>query len=419
MRVVIYSGTFKKNQDGVARATYELVNSLLQDGNKVLLGSPLITPQKRENLDLVLIPSLPFKFYPDYRFALPYYKFYRKIDEFQPDLIHIATPDLMGLLTLIYAKRHNVPVVFIHHTDFQSYLKYFQVDWLVKSAWPTMVFVYNQSLNVFAPSQSSAELLEKKGVNHVDIWSRGIDRSQFHPRFRSKQLRKKWGAENKKVFLFVGRLVVYKGLEIFEKIYHHFEDRLDSDVAFVITGEGPIRAKLEAQMPKAIFTGYLQGKKLSEVYASADIFLFPSSTETFGQVIQEGIASGLPVIVSDRGGCQEIATNSNAGLIVKDRNIPQWVEACKQLVDDPKLYHKLRKEGLEYAERRSWQSVNNKLIMKYKNYALLWNKKQVLAQSIENKTKFSVPQLKSISAIEKEMVNLDSKKKYHYFDFKS
>ncbi|MCF2141998.1 MAG: glycosyltransferase family 1 protein [Candidatus Lokiarchaeota archaeon] len=376
MRVAIYSGTFKKNQDGVARATYELVNSLLEGHHRILLGAPLITPQHRAGLELVLIPSFPFKFYPDYRFALPYYKFYRKLDEFQPDIIHIATPDLMGLITLVYAKRRNIPVIFIHHTDFQSYMKYFQVDWLVKTMWPAMVAVYNKALNVFAPTQKYVDLLHRKGVKHVDIWSRGIDRKQFNPKNRSKELRKAWNAENKKVFLFVGRLVWYKGLRTFIKIYKQFENRLDKDMAFVLIGDGPIRATLQAEMPKAIFTGYLHGEKLGQAYASADVLLFPSTTETFGQVIQEALASGLPVIVSDKGGCQEIVNQSKGGIIVPWKNLSLWKEACEVMLFDEIQYHKYRESGLKYAESRNWKKLNEQLIQKYQNYAFLWNQKQ-------------------------------------------
>ncbi|RLI66112.1 MAG: glycosyltransferase family 1 protein [Promethearchaeia archaeon] len=376
MRFAIYSGTFKKNQDGVARATYELVDSLLKRHHRILLGAPMITPQKRKGLKLVEVPSIPFNFYPDYRCALPSIKFYRELDEFQPDLIHIATPDLMGLLTLVYAKRRNIPVVFIHHTDFQSYMKYFQVDWLVKTMWPAMVAVYNKALNVFAPTQQYVDLLQHKGVKHVDIWSRGIDRNQFNPKYRSQTLRKQWGAENKKVFLFVGRLVWYKGLRTFVRLYRYFEDRLDKDIAFVLAGDGPIRSHLEKSMPKAIFTGYLEGEALGKAYASSDVFLFPSTTETFGQVIQEALASGLPVIVSDKGGCQEIVKTSNGGIIVPSKNMTEWKRACEIMLTDAEQYHKFREAGLKYAKERSWEKVNGKLIEKYENYALLWNRMQ-------------------------------------------
>lgn len=376
MRIAIYSGTFKKNQDGVARATYELVDSLLKSHHKVLLGAPLITPQKRKGLTLIKVPSVPFTFYPDYRCALPSIKFYRKLDEFQPDIIHIATPDLMGLLTLVYAKRRNIPVVFIHHTDFQSYMKYFQVDWLVKTMWPAMVSVYNKALNIFAPTQQYVDLLHRKGVKHVDIWSRGIDRNQFNPHQRSMELRKQWGAENKKVFLFVGRLVWYKGLRTFVKLYHHFENRLDKDVAFVLAGDGPIRSHLQASMPKAIFTGYLEGEQLGKVYASADVFLFPSTTETFGQVVQEALSSGIPAIVSDKGGCQEIVKASKGGIVVPSKNLEQWIKACETMISNQEIYQNFRESGLKYARERSWEKVNSRLIQKYESYALLWNRKQ-------------------------------------------
>lgn len=376
MKIGIYTGTFKKNHDGVARATYHIVASLLNRGHEVLVGSPMITPQKRKGLSLYTIFSVPLFFYPAYRFSFPDFSFFRKMDEFQPDFIHIATPDAIGLLLCYYARIKRIPYVFIHHSDIIRVFRYYSLGFLQKTVEFLYRHFYNEAIDVFTPTYQIKREVEALGVKPLSIWSRGIDRNHFHNRFRSEELRKNWKAEGKKVIFYAGRLVWYKDLHIFVDVYNKFKERGHDDVVFVLAGDGPIREELTTKMPDALFLGCLNDQRLSRAFASGDIFLFPSTTETFGQVVQEALSSGLPAVVSDVGGCQEIISLSNAGLVVQAQNAEKFFQACVRLVTNEVLYSNLRNNALEFASRRSWSKINAEIIDKYELYAKAWKKIQ-------------------------------------------
>lgn len=379
MKILIYAGTFIKNQDGVARATYRLVQTLLNQNIQVLVLAPKATPQNRPGLTIYEVPSVPCPLYKDYHMAIPNGKIIRWIKGFKPDIIHIATPDFIGIQILQFAKIAHIPVVSIHHTDFCEYLPYYNLSFLQEFFWDVFTKFYNFTERTFAPTEEIKKKLESRGVKHVSVWSRGIDREAFHPKFRSELLRTRWNAKNKKVIMYVGRFVWYKDLRIVYKVYQRFQDRIDKDIVFVMVGSGPVEPILRKKMPKAKFTGYLQGKSLSKVFASGDIFLFPSTTETFGQVIQEALSSGMPAVVSNKGGCQEIIQKSHGGIIAKAKNVDEFYEAVKELVDNHTTYNQVRSNGLKYAKKRTWEKINLELVRKYRVLATYLKKFQTIA----------------------------------------
>jgi phosphatidylinositol alpha 1,6-mannosyltransferase len=366
MRVAIYAGTYKKNQDGATKTLYELTDSLLRRNIKVGIWAFSITPQNRPGLSLHKIPSIPLCFYPDYQIALPIRQLASQLDEFQPHLIHIAAPDLVGVFLVKYAKRENIPVVMSYHTDFPSYLKPYKIDYLEKAVWKYFKWFYNQAHAVFVPTEKVARELAEKGIRHSKIWSRGIHPQVFNPTFSSARLRGQWGARGKKVILFSGRFVWYKDLTTVIEIYQLFKKGGGEEVVFVLLGKGPVEDELKRWMPEAVFPGYLSGKDLSAAYASADILLFPSTTEAFGNVVQEALSSGIPAIVSDQGGCQEIVENSGGGLIVRAKDSESFYRCCQKLLSDTTLYRKLRQNGLKYARDRVWEKINDAVISEYR-----------------------------------------------------
>jgi glycosyltransferase involved in cell wall biosynthesis len=377
MRVAIYTGTYVKEQDGVARATRRLAKSLLKQGHYVMVMTPSLTPQKHPRLSLCKLPSIPFILSPDYNISLPNGTVIRALKSFEPDIIHVTTPDFIGFQVVYFARLTHIPVVSIHHTDFPDYMTYFHMGFIKEFMWDLLVRYYNITDRTFAPTYEFKKILEHRGAKHVDVWSRGIDRVKFNPDFRSEQLRRKWGVENKKVIVYCGRFVWYKEIKIIAKVYKMFKDRLDKDVAFMLIGSGPAEDYLRKYMPKAIFPGYLHDKALSTAFASGDIFLFPSVTETFGQVIQEALSSGLPAIVSDVGGCKEIVQNSGAGIVMESKKTKKFFEAATFLIDNPVEYAKMRQLGIDYANIRTWDNINSKLIKKYKIIATSMRKYRV------------------------------------------
>lgn len=367
IRVAIYSGTFKKDKDGASKTLYELTKSLLKEKVEVGIWSPSITPQERKGLFLFKIPSIPFPLYSDYRLAVITRRIRKQLIEFKPNLIQIAIPDIVGTYFLKFATKKEIPVVISYHTHFPAYLKYYHLGFLSKLGWKFLIWFYKKSDFVYVPTSEMARVLESRGIKNIKIWSRGINKEIYSPKYRSKNLRRKWKALDRKVILYSGRFVWYKDLDVFLKVYELFKERGPANVSFVLAGDGPIKEDLIIRMPDAHFPGYLYGKDLSRVYASADIFLFPSTTETFGNVVQEALSSGLPTIVSDIGGCKELVLRSGGGLVAKAKDPYAFYESCKRLVEDEDLYKKMRRNGLRFTEDQRWENINRKLIEEYED----------------------------------------------------
>ena len=368
MKIAIYSGTYRRNQDGATRTLYELTDSLLREDIQTGIWSYSYTEQARRGLSLFKVPSIPLVLYPDYRISLPTPRLDRDLDEFAPDIVHITVPDLMGIHFRRYARKRGIPVMCSFHTDFVSYLKSFRLGIFENQSWKYLQWLYNGTDAVLAPTEEMARILRTHGIRNVDIWSRGIHLDRFNPGFFSRELRRSWNAENRLVILYAGRFVWYKDLEIFMQVYEKFaEAGLLPRVRFVLAGDGPIRDVLEERMPEAIFPGYLSGEELSRVYASSDIFLFPSTTETFGNVIQEALASGLPALVSDKGGCQEIVAYSGAGRVCTAGDSGAFFRACRNLILNPKVKQRLRARGLDWVRSRDWDRVNASVVRTYRN----------------------------------------------------
>lgn len=369
MRIALYAGIYKQNQDGATRSLYELVNSLLEKKIEVGIWGFSITPQERPGLTLYKIPSIPVAGYPEYRLTLINPKTDWQIRNFQPDVIHVAVPDFMGLHLVHLARSKGIPIVMSFHTDFSSYLKYMGMGSLYGLSWKILKNFYNQGNAVFVPTDEYMNKLRKEGVQGVRLWSRGIHQDCFNPAYRTEELRIQWNAKSRKVILFCGRLVRYKNPDIVIQVYERFLSQLPDRARFVLCGDGPIRQELQERMPEAVFTGHQQGEDLSRVYASSDIILFPSTTETFGNVILEGLASGLPAVVSDVGGCAEIIRKSGGGIITPAGDAGQFFVNCLRLIDDPQYYETLREKGLSYAAMQSWDLINKDMISQYYSLA--------------------------------------------------
>ena len=230
-----------------------------------------------------------------------------------------------------------------------------------------MVRFYNKCDIVFAPTLEMKEQLERKGAKRVELWSRGIRKDMFSPKKRSEEIRESWNAVDRTVVLFSGRFVKYKDLDVVKGIYLKTRKDKRDDMVFVLMGKGPMENELRKEMPDAVFPGYLEGEELSRSYASGDIFLFPSTTETFGNVVQEAIASGLPAIVSDIGGCKEIVESSESGFVCRAKDVKEFYLSIIRLIDDRKLYGSLRNKGLEWSKSRTWESINGSLIRMFED----------------------------------------------------
>mgnify|MGYP006283413869 CR=1 FL=1 len=371
MKIALYTGTFVKDKDGVARTLYELVKTIKENDHKVMIWSPEISQGvEDESISVQKLASVPVIVYPDYKVGFFGPRTKRQLDEFKPDVIQISTPDLVGREFLLYGKRNNIPVSSAYHTDFPSYLSYYQLGAFATPMWGYLKWFYNNSTVTLVPTRAMQKRLKEKGILNSVIWSRGIRGVDFSPDKRSEMLREKWKARKKIVVLYSGRFVWYKDLKIYVSVSQKLIEKYGDRVRFVLLGSGPAEEDLKESMPYAVFPGYLTGEELSTAYASGDILLFPSTTETFGNVVQESLASGIPAVVSDSGGCKEIVEISKGGLISRSKDVNSFFTNTSRLIEDKDLLNELKKNALEFSKKRSWKYINEKLLDRYSTLSL-------------------------------------------------
>jgi glycosyltransferase involved in cell wall biosynthesis len=354
----------------VAKTIHELVNSIRKNGHEFAIWSSDVPEEVATEYNVRRTPSLPVFAYPAYRFGFFGSKTSREIDSFSPDIIHISTPDMAGLGFLRYGLKRGIPVSSVFHTDFPSYMSYYHVSFLKPLLWMYLRRFYNSCNTVLAPTKDVKRRLELKGIRNVDIWARGIHLDMYNPSKRSIEFRDRYGLSDEMIILFSGRLVHYKGLDVLIAVYDEVSRRYGDKIKFLVIGSGPEEGKLKKMMPDAVFPGYLTGETLYQAYASSDIFLFPSTTETFGNVILEAMASGLPCIVSDKGGCRELVNESNAGMISRSDDILSFSENCFKMIEDPTLRKRFKGNAFSFSCIMSWDKINGKLLKKYSDMVL-------------------------------------------------
>lgn len=364
-RIAIYAATFVPNKDGVAKTLHELVKTIGESGHVMSIWSSDVPENEARSYGIHRTPSLPVFAYPAYRFGFFRPKNKRELDDFKPDLIHISTPDIAGLGFLRYGRKNGIPVSSVFHTDFPSYLRFYHIGFLGAPLWYYLRKFYNGCDIVLAPTREIMTKLGNMGIRRTDIWSRGIHLDRYNPSKRSQDFRQRLGIGDETVIMFSGRFVNYKGTDVVVSVYERMMKHHAGQVRFLMIGSGPEEARLRKSMPEAIFTGYLIGEELYRAYASSDIFLFPSTTETFGNVVLEAMASGVPCVVSDKGGCQELIKDSGGGLISRSDDANSFYDNCKKLLDRKEIHTRLREKALSFSKTRSWETINRDLLSKY------------------------------------------------------
>jgi len=329
-------------------------------------GKELIVVASRSNLQLSDIPIKNFP--PIGEFELPEYELQKlsfppilqMLDYIQRERfteIIISTPGPVGLTALLAAKMLNLQTSGIYHTDFPQYIRILTEDSFLESvAWGYMHWFYGQVDTVFVNSEEYKQSWIKRGFDpaKLKILPRGLDTELFHPSRRDSAFFEKFGASNGEVrLLYVGRISKEKDLDLLADAYRRLRKE-QLPVQLFVVGHGPYSEALAKSLPEAFFTGYLRGKKLATAYASADIFVFPSTTDTFGNVILEAQASGLPVVVSDSGGPKELVAHKANGLITRSHNVEDFTDAIRSLVTDRALRERMANSARDSVTDRSW-----------------------------------------------------------------
>jgi len=365
IKIAYFAGSMKPGHDGVTRVLYKLIETLNERNIENIFFSPIIPQDSAQPTKMFEIPSVVFPLYKDYRFPVALQKsFESRLAEFKPDILHINSPCPLGFAAVKYGLRHNIPVVATYHTHFASYAKYYKVKALESVSWSYFRMIYNSCDQVFVPSKPILEELRNHGLTNLKYIPHGVDTDVFNPKFYSDEWRNKNDLNCKTILLFAGRLVWEKDLNTLANAYKILKEKRN-DIKFVLAGDGPIRNELQTLMPDALFLGYLSGRELSTAFASSDIFVFPSTTETFGNVTLEAMASGIPPICAKEGGAYGVIEENKTGLIANPRDARDLAMKIEKLVDNPALRKAIAKNSFEYAKEQSWEKIFNKLFESY------------------------------------------------------
>ncbi|MES2905124.1 MAG: glycosyltransferase family 1 protein [Pseudomonadota bacterium] len=369
LRIALFSGNYNYVRDGANQALNRLVGYLLRQGAHVRVYSPVRdNPAFPPTGDLVNVPSVPIPRRPEYRIPSSLGADVRAdLEAFAPTIVHISSPDVVAHRAVTWARARGIPVVASVHTMFETYLQYYGLSWAEPTFRAILRRLYRRCDAIVAPAESTAAVLHAQRMSRdITIWSRGVDREQFNPDRRSLEWRRGLGiGDDEMVIAFLGRIVMEKGLDVFAEAIAGANRRGVAPRVLVI-GEGPAREWFAAALPAdAVFVGAKTGTDLAVALASADVFLNPSITEAFGNVTQEAMACGLPVIAARATGATSLVEDEVSGMLVDPLEPDQYGAAIKAYAADPSLRARHGAAGLAFAKTRDWDVINGAVMRLY------------------------------------------------------
>ncbi len=364
MKVAFFAEILIKDFDGASRTMFQLIERIPLSGFEFIFICGMHQEGFETQYQVLKVPTLQVPGNATYRFAVPFLKqkqITEELERFSPDVVHIATPSFLGNFGLNFAKKSNIPVISIYHTHFISYMDYYlkRVPFLINPAKGIIARSYRKFYNhcnvIFIPSESIAQELTTIGVQKKaqKIWKRGIDLRLFNSEKRDLHFIENITGNRKKNILFSSRLVWEKNLSVIIKLYKLLKQK-GMPFNLIIAGSGVAEEECRKQMPEAYFLGHVGHEDLSILYASSDVFIFPSVTETFGNVVLEAMASGLPCVIADGGGSKDFIKNTENGFLCKPYNTEEYLQCIEEILSNQKLGEKLSKNGISYSQQFDW-----------------------------------------------------------------
>jgi glycosyltransferase involved in cell wall biosynthesis len=362
LRIALFTETFLPATDGVVTRLRHTIEELGRMGDELLIIAPKYGegPGSYAGAPIHRVSSVPFPPYPQIKLSPLNPGVGRALRGFKPDLIHAVNPFILGWSSPFYSRRLKVPLVASYHTNVATYTRFYKLGFLYEpTRWHTRRLHNRAHINL-CTSEATRKYLLDEGIERVHLWPQGVDARRFHPGKASKEwrVRLSGGHPAEKLLIYVGRLAREKGIGRLKVI-----SRKVSGTRLAIVGDGPARRELEAEFAgtPTVFTGLLQGDELAAAYASADVFLFPSTTETLGIAMIEALASGLPVIASRSGATREVVSHGESGLLYDPDSTPALIEAVNKVFADDSLRAALGRGARTAAEERTWESATRTL----------------------------------------------------------
>ena len=365
MKIAFFTETFLPKVDGIVTRLTKTIDNLVQNGDEVVVFCPEGCPTEYKGAKIIGVAAMPLPLYPELKLGLPGPAVSDALENFKPDLIHVVNPAVLGLGGIWLAKSNNIPLIASYHTHLPKYLEHYGMGMLEPLLWELLKAAHNQALLNLCTSTAMVEELESKGIKRTALWQRGVDTETFKPEFRSQKMRNKLLGkypDKNSLLIYVGRLSAEKQIERIKPVLEEIPD-----ACLALVGDGPYRNQLEKifENTQTNFIGYLSGEELASAYASGDIFLFPSSTETLGLVLLEAMAAGCPVIGANKGGIPDIINDGVNGCLYDPDGVDQGksslIEATKKILNNNTKKENMRIEARNESEKWNWSQATLQL----------------------------------------------------------
>ena len=365
MKIAFFTETFLPKVDGIVTRLTKTIDNLVQNGDEVVVFCPEGCPTEYKGAKIIGVAAMPLPLYPELKLGLPGPAVSDALEDFKPDLIHVVNPAVLGLGGIWLAKSNNIPLIASYHTHLPKYLEHYGMGMLEPLLWELLKAAHNQALLNLCTSTAMVEELESKGIKRTALWQRGVDTETFKPEFRNQIMRNKLLGkypDKNSLLIYVGRLSAEKQIERIKPVLEEIPD-----ACLALVGDGPYRNQLEKifENTQTNFIGYLSGEELASAYASGDIFLFPSSTETLGLVLLEAMAAGCPVIGANKGGIPDIINDGVNGCLYDPDGVDQGksslIEATKKILNNNTKKENMRIEARNESEKWNWSQATLQL----------------------------------------------------------
>ena len=365
MRIAYFTETFLPKIDGVVTRLTRTLDHVRALGHEALIFAPHDPPPEYQGFRVVNVPALPFRpWYPELFLGLPRPRLGRELDRFAPDIVHVVNPVILGLWGTAIAKQRNLPLLASYHTDITQYAVHLKLPFLSPVSRTFLRDVHNQAHVNLCTSQPMVNSAQGLGIRRVRLWPKAVDTERYHPQNASTEMRERLsgGHPDAPLMLYVGRLSFEKRLE-----WLYAPVTQLSGVRLALVGSGPAENALKERFKDTptTFMGYLSGQELAEAYASADVFAFPSDTETLGFVAMEAMASGVPAVGARAGGLPDVIEPGVNGFMFTPGDLGDLTEQLGKLLFDKPLRKKLGQQARREMERWSWRASTERVLEFY------------------------------------------------------
>jgi phosphatidylinositol alpha 1,6-mannosyltransferase len=361
VRVAVVAETFHPAVNGVSNSVTRVLEHLDRCGHEALVIAPEPGPASFRGAPVVRVPSFRPPMYRSVHIGRPRTPLAPVLADFSADLVHLASPALLGYAGARAAAQLGVPAVAVFQTDLASYLACYHLQPIRAYVWHHLRRLHDRCALTLAPSTATVWALHRQGISPVALWGRGVDIDTFSPAHRSERLRRVLAPNGEAIVGYVGRLAPEKRVHLLRQV-----SKLPG-VRLVVVGDGPSRSTLERRLPAATFLGFRRGHELSEVYASLDVFVHAGAEETFCQAVQEALASGVPVVAPAAGGPLDLVRHGENGWLWPGGDPGLLADQVASLLADPALRETMRLRARASVLGRSWRSIGDELFGHYRS----------------------------------------------------